>query len=336
MLKSVLGSPHILVAVGDSSTARRLVTVLGEFGYPHVLVEDAESAMSLLTAPQPPGIALIDEDLESAASGLKLIHFLRQRYHQSQTWLILIGSEAGTGGARIAVEAGADDFVLKPIDSSVLRFRLRIADRVQVLDQRVRAESETARFNATHDSLTGLLSRESTFNELFRETDRVHRMKIPLACLLIDLDALSFINQNYGYSVGDQILREVGRRFRLRLRTYDVAGRYSGDEFLVGLPGCTLERQLLVAERIRNAVLNPPFDIGKDRIVVSASVAVAQSLGRSPLIVMREVEHALARAKMEGGNCIREAVSYNLSGGSIADSNADRLLLANSDSGKPN
>lgn len=336
MLKSVVGPPHILVAAGDSSTTQRLVTLLDEFGYPHVLVEDDESARRFLTAPQPPGIALIDEDLGSTASGLQLIHFLRQRNHQTQTWLMLIGSEASTGGVRIAAEIGADDFILKPINYSDLRVRLRIADRVQVLNQRVRAESEAARFNANHDSLTGLPSRENAFKQLFRETDRAHRMKIPLAYLLIDLDAFSLINRNYGCSVGDEILRELGQRLRRYLRTYDVVGRYSGDEFLIGLPGCTIERQLPVAERIRNAVLGRPFDIGKERVIVSASVGVAQSLGRSPLAVIRILERALARAKMEGRNCIREAAEYNLSGVSITDSNAHLMLLPDSDWGEPN
>ena len=327
--------PHILVATDDTETSRHLVALLDEWRYPHVLVADGVSALRFLTHPQPPGIALIDTDLESV-SGLQVIHSLRQRYRQTHTWLMLIGSEASSGGVQMAAEAGADDFVLKPVNPLDLRVRLRVAERVQVLTQRVRSESEAARFNADHDSLTGLLSRESTLKELFRETDRVHRMKTPLAYLLMDLDSFSLINLNYGHSVGDRILRELGQRLRRHLRTYDVAGRYGEDEFLIGLPGCAIESHLPMTERMRKAVLDRPFDIGKDRVVVSASIGLAQSMGRSPLVVMRDVERALAQAKMEGRNCVREAKSHHDPAVAMADSNPHLLRLAESDLGKPN
>jgi diguanylate cyclase (GGDEF)-like protein len=285
-----------------------LVALLEEWRYPHLLLEDGVSTLRYLTHPQPPAIALIDSDLQSI-SGLQVIHSVRRRYQQSQTWLMLIGSEASSGGVQMAAEAGADDFLLKPIVPADLHVRLRVAERVQVLTQRVRAESEAARFHATHDSLTGLLSRESILKELFRETDRVGRMNSPLAYLLVDLDSFSLINTNYGYSVGDHILKELGQRLRRHLRTYDLAGRYGEDELLIGLPGSSAENQIAVAERMRKAVLDRPFDVGKDRVLISGSIGVAQSLGRSPLVVMRDVERALAQAKKDGRNCIRAAPS---------------------------
>lgn len=331
----VLPLPHVLVATDDAKAGQQLVSLLDEWRYPHVLVEDGVSALRFLTHPQPPAIALIDTDLE-AVSGLQVIHSLRQRYQQNQTWLMLMGAEASTGGIQMAAEAGADDFVLKPIVDSDLRVRLRVAERVQVLTQRVRQESEAARFHACHDSLTGLLTRESALKELFRETDRVQRMKTPLAYVLMDLDSFSLINMNHGYSVGDQILRELGQRLRRHLRTYDLAGRYGEDEFLIGLPGCPIESHVPMVERMRKAVLERPFDIGKDRILVSASLGVAQSMGRSPLVVMREVERALAKAKVEGRNCIRDADRAAKPDLTISDTDPLLLRLAESDFGKPN
>ena len=331
----VLPLPHILVATDDTQTARQLVALFDEWRYPHVLVEDGVSALRFLTHPQPPGIALIDGDLESV-SGLQVIHSLRQRYQQSQTWLMLMGCDASTGGVQMAAEAGADDFILKPLNPSDLRVRLRVAERVQVLTQRVRAESEAARFHASHDALTGLLYRENLLKELFRETDRVRRMKTPLAYLLMDLDSFSLINLNYGYSIGDQILKELGQRIRRHLRTYDLAGRYGEDEFLIGLPGCTVEHQVPIAERMRKAVLERPFDLGRERVVISASIGVAQSMGRSPLVVVRDVERALARAKTDGRNCIREAPEKDAYDIPASESNPLLLRISDPDHGKPN
>lgn len=327
--------PHVLVATNDKETGQHLASLLDEWRYPHVLVEDGVSALRYLTHPQPPAIALLDSDLHSV-TGLQVVHSLRQRYQQSQTWLMLMGSEASTGGVQMAAEAGADDFVLKPLNPSDLRVRLRVAERVQVLTQRVRSESEAARFHASHDSLTGLLSRESILKDLFRETDRVRRMKSPLAYLLVDLDSFSLINMNYGYSVGDQILKELGQRLRRHLRTYDLAGRYGEDEFLIGLPGCSADNQVPIAERMRKAVLERPFDIGKDRVLISASIGVAQSFGRSPLVVMRDAERAVTRAKRDGRNCIRVAAEPEDANPPAADTNPLMLRLSEPDSGKPN
>lgn len=331
----VLPLPHVLVATEDAEVGQQLVSLLDEWRYPHVLVEDGVSALRFLTHPHPPAIALIDGHLESV-SGLQVIHSLRQRYQQNQTWLMLMGGQASAEGVQMAAEAGADDFLLKPVAASDLRVRLRVAERVQILTQRVLQESEAARFHASHDSLTGLLSRESALKELFRETDRVQRMKTPLAYVLMDLDSFAVVNTNYGYSVGDQILRELGQRLRRHLRTYDLAGRYGEDEFLIGLPGCTIESHVPMVERMRKAVLDRPFDIGKDRVLVSASIGVAQSMGRSPLVVMREVELTLARAKVDGRNCIRDAAQSKKIDMVLADQDPLLLRLAESDLGKPN
>lgn len=327
--------PHVMVATNDPDAERQLAALLDEWRYPHVFVKDGTSALRYLTHPQPPAIALIDLDLD-AITGLQVIHSLRHRYQQSHTWLMLMGQEASAGGVRSAAEAGADDFVLKPLDSSDLRIRLRVAERVQVLSQRVRTETEAARFHASHDALTGLLGRESVLKELLRETDRVQRMNSPLAYLLMDLDSFSLVNLNYGYAVGDQILKELGHRLKRHLRTYDIAGRYGEDEFLIALPGCSIESHIPMADRLRKSVFGRPFNINKDGIVVSASFGITQSLGRSPLVVMREVERALATAKMDGRNCIREAEYAGEPDPAHSGSNHLTLRLSDPPTGKPN
>ncbi len=307
MAKSSPPVPQILIASVDPATCRQTVALLDDWHYPHLLVEDGVSALRFLTQAEPPGIALIDNDLKSL-SGLQVIHSLRQRYEQTQTWLMLIDGAATPSAVQMANDAGADDFLLKPLVESDLRIRLRVAERVLALTHRVRTERQAARFHACHDALTGLLSRETALKQFFSETDRARRMNTPLTYLLIDIDSFSLINLNYGYSAGDQLLSEIGHRLRRHLRAYDFAGRYGEDEFLIGLPGCSLDNHIPMSERVRKSVLDRPFDIGKDRIRVSASMGVAQSLGRSPLVVIREVENTLARAKMEGRNCIRDSV----------------------------
>jgi two-component system, cell cycle response regulator len=315
-------TPQILLASADPLVNQRVVELLEEWHYPHCVVQDGPTALRLLTHEDPPAIALIDHDL-SGIDGVQVIQAVRQRYDQRQTWLMMLGAHADAGGVRTAAEAGADDFLLKPIDESDFRVRLRVAERVQSLMLRVQQEAEATRFHATHDPLTRLLNRDTMLKELFQETDRVQRMKTPLAYLLLDVDSFSLINLRHGYDFGDRLLHDLGSRLKRYLRSYDLACRYGEDEFLVALPGCSAPNLRQMAERMRKNVLDKPFDIGKDRVEITASIGAAHSRGRSPLVVLRELERSLAQAKMEGRNCIRDVGD---DGDNVAEA-ADPLLL---------
>jgi two-component system, cell cycle response regulator len=315
-------TPQILLASADPQVSQRVVELLGNWQYPHCVVQDGPTALRALTAEDPPAIALLDNDL-SGIDGVQVIQAVRQRYDQRQTWLMMMGAQADAGGVRTAAEAGADDFLLKPIDEFDFRVRLRVAERVQSLMWRVQQESEATRFHATHDPLTRLLNRDTMLKELFQETDRVQRMKTPLAYLLLDVDSFSLINLRHGYDSGDRLLHDLGSRLKRYLRSYDLACRYGEDEFLVALPGCSAPHLRQMAERMRKFVLDKPFDIGKDQVAITASIGAAHSRGRSPLVVLRELERSLAQAKMEGRNCIRDVGDD----GDNAAGAADPLLL---------
>uniref|UniRef100_A0A7V4XVA2 diguanylate cyclase n=1 Tax=Acidobacterium capsulatum TaxID=33075 RepID=A0A7V4XVA2_9BACT len=298
--------PHVLIATADEQARERILAMLDAWRYPHLLVEDGPAALRLLTQAQPPSIAVIDNQLAGLA-GVQVIQAARNRYDQSRTWLMLLGAQASTGDVRMASEAGADDFLLKPVEEFDFRVRLRVAERVQTLMLELQQQNEAVRFHASHDAMTGLLNREAMLKQLFQETDRAQRMKTPLSYLLVDIDSFSSINLSYGYDLGDCLLQELAGRLKRHLRSYDLAGRYGEDEFLIALPGCAPDSLIPMAERMRKSVLDKPFDIGKERLDITASIGAAHSMGRSPLVVLRELEAALARAKMEGRNCIREA-----------------------------
>jgi len=205
----------------------------------------------------------------------------------------------------LANRAGVDDFLLKPVNEMDLLVRLRTAERVQHLYQELKEQMEAVRFHASHDSLTGLLNREAMMRLLFQETDRVQRMRTPLTLMLIDLDKFSDINADFGYATGDAVLREFAQRLRRYLRSYDILGRCGEDEFLVGLPGCMIDQAIAMAERLLSTVLEKPYHIHRDVLSATASVGIATSRGRSPLIVLREAERALGNAKLAGRHCVR-------------------------------
>jgi two-component system, cell cycle response regulator len=302
-------SPRILIVSADNLTAILLRNTLREWRYPVQVVSDGMEGARILTGPTSPDIALIDAILPSV-SGLDVAAEVNRRARKSQprsrVWTMLMSEQADLETVASATEAGIDDLLLKPVDVSDLKVRLQVAERVRALMSELDEQASAVRFHASHDSLTGLWNRESLLNLLFPETDRVQRMRTPLTVLLLDLDHFSGVNTEYGYEAGDKILQELASRFRRFLRSYDLIGRCGEDEFLIALPGCTSDQALAMAHRLRQTVLGKPFSAGRDMLTLTASMGIAQSKGRSPLVVLREVERALCDAKASGRNAIRE------------------------------
>jgi diguanylate cyclase (GGDEF)-like protein len=140
---------------------------------------------------------------------------------------------------------------------------------------------------------------------LFRETDRVQRLNSSLTLLLFDLDDFGHWNSRLGSEACDDLLCQVvGRTARL-LRSYDLLGRPGMDEFLVALPGCGVANAVMLAERLRIEVFGEPFHVDGESIRLSACFGIACSQGRSPGVVLREAEEALARAKTGGPESIQ-------------------------------
>jgi diguanylate cyclase (GGDEF)-like protein len=110
----------------------------------------------------------------------------------------------------------------------------------------------------------------------------------------------------------EELLREIAVRTARMLRSYDVLGRVGRDEFLIALPGCSTLNGVMLAERMRMEVFGEPFpafDRQKMATLVrlSGSFAIAASRGRSPVVVLREAEATLAKAKEIGPDTIRVA-----------------------------
>jgi two-component system, cell cycle response regulator len=306
-LVTVNSSPTVLLASANDRIVEALGSTLESWHYQIDLARNGADTLARLDGPVPPAIALIDMDLPYAGAS-EVIWEIRRRHEQRRTWCILFGDNRDPAHIREALQCGADDFLALPADladSAELRIRIRVAERVSALSSRIHKQSAELRYLTTHDGLTGLWNREALVSLIFQETDRVQRMKTPLTLMLLDLDDFSRINHDFGYETGDRILIEIANRFRRHLRSYDLIGRCGEDEFLLALPGCTVESALELANRVRELILGSPFPTDSESTTLTASIGVATSRGRSPLVVLREAEHALAEAKISGKNCVR-------------------------------
>jgi diguanylate cyclase (GGDEF)-like protein len=196
------------------------------------------------------------------------------------------------------MEAGADDYISKPVDPMELRSRIMVGKRILELQQ-------SLRFAATHDFLTNLMNRSEILAALEREFSRSGREGKPTAVILADIDHFKRVNDTLGHAAGDEVLKEVARRLKLDLRPYDLVGRYGGEEFLLILPGCNLTAGARRADGIRHLVekdpINTPF--GTSSATISMGVtATTSSRDRSVAEFLREADVSLYAAKTNGRN----------------------------------
>jgi diguanylate cyclase (GGDEF)-like protein len=155
---------------------------------------------------------------------------------------------------------------------------------------------------AITDELTALINRRGGEATIGNEIARAKRHRTPLTCVLIDIDRFKLVNDTFGHQVGDQVLRELSALFKRTLRTYDTVVRWGGEEFLLILPGVSLEDAQRLADRIRRAVEAIEFP-GAGRITLSAGAA-GLGLDYSFEEMLATADRRLYQAKSSGRNCV--------------------------------
>jgi diguanylate cyclase (GGDEF)-like protein len=204
-----------------------------------------------------------------------------------------------------AMEAGADDYLVKPFDPLELKARLLAGKRIILLQRELIAARESLRFAATQDSLTGLLNRGEIIAFLRREVARTRREDRTVGIVLADVDHFKKVNDTFGHSAGDSVLRETSRRLRAGLRVYDGVGRYGGEEFLLILPGCDLAATVQRADAIRQIIERDAMVAPQARLFVTMSLGVTVATSKDDVsveVLLENADKALYRAKNNGRN----------------------------------
>jgi len=162
------------------------------------------------------------------------------------------------------------------------------------------------RYRSRHDGLTGLLNRRAMEETLLAQMQRSRRTGEPFAVLMLDLDHFKTVNDRHGHATGDRALKHTAAVLKAELREVDAVGRFGGEEFLVLMPGATVEPALPVAERLRAALLTGAPRVEGATLLLSASTGIAQwreSDEDTSRLVMR-ADAALYRAKQRGRDCV--------------------------------
>ena len=162
--------------------------------------------------------------------------------------------------------------------------------------ERLREEFEHL---ASHDGLTGALTRRAILEACAAEWERWKRHGTPFAILLLDIDHFKRINDQWGHLAGDQVLTGFAQRISATLRKTDRLGRYGGEEFLVLLPLADAEHALATAERLRLATEQIQQPVA---CTVSVGVAAAQAEDAGIDTLLARADAALYQAKRQGRN----------------------------------
>ncbi|MBV8552761.1 MAG: diguanylate cyclase [Acidobacteriaceae bacterium] len=295
----------VLVA-DDSATSRQMLrAALAKWGYEVVLAENGAEAWDILAEPDAPPMAILDWVMPHM-TGPDVCRRVRETRREPYTYILLLTSKNTKGETVEGLEAGADDYIVKPFDQHELQVRLRAGKRIIDLQMDLMKAREELRERANKDLLTMLPNRSAISNALRQEISRCHRDRRTVGVILLDLDHFKKINDSYGHFAGDAVLRETATRLRSNMRPYDQVGRYGGEEFLVVLPNCDLEQASNQAERMRHKLEASNMVVDGIELTISASFGVTVSDGseRNPDIFVRVADEALYRAKASGRNCV--------------------------------
>src|SRR5262249_36724351 len=193
------------------------------------------------------------------------------------------------------LDAGAHDFLKKPVDRNELLARIRAGSRVMELEQRLSLLANT-------DGMTGLATRRVLFDNLRREWSRCERYHTPLSSVMIDIDFFKRINDIHGHQAGDEVLRQVGQLLSAARRNCDFIGRYGGEEFCGVLPDTTEQQAVQWAERVRSQIAELRISVNDLKLDITASFGVAQRLAdtSTPEMLVDMADQALVVAKRSG------------------------------------
>lgn len=293
----------VLIAEDEPISRRRLASLLNKWGYEVIQTCDGATAWKVLQGNDAPRIVICDWQMPQM-DGLQLCQHVRQASSEPYIYILLLTSRNQKEDSIAGWEAGVDDYITKPFDAHELQARLRAAERIIKLQDELIVARETQRQLATYDALTSVFNRRAILDTLKRELGHSVRGGAPVGAIMVDLDHFKKINDVHGHLVGDVVLCEAAHRMKNALRTYDVLGRYGGEEFLVVTPGCTVQEAAKVAERLRKRLESTPLTLRDIQIRITASFGVASSkdVAEDVDAMIWAADAALYRAKHEGRN----------------------------------
>jgi two-component system cell cycle response regulator len=270
----------ILVVDDHEDNVELLRARLEAWGYEVRTARDGQEALDSVAA-SAPDLILLDVMMPSV-DGNEVARRIKQNPALPFIPIIMQTALDSTESKVEGLEAGADDYITKPIEFAELKARLRSMLRIKRLQEELEERerqlleaNERLRHMSRTDALTGLENRRSIERELDSMFAHGERLSEPLACVMSDLDRFKSVNDEYGHQAGDAVLKQFAAILKGAAREIDVVGRYGGEEFIVLLPGTVPDAAVTFAERVRKEVEASTFVFQGGSLRRTASFGVA-------------------------------------------------------------
>jgi diguanylate cyclase (GGDEF)-like protein len=273
-------SARILIVDDHEDNVELLRARLESWGFETLSAKDGAEALSTIESSLP-DLVLLDIMMPKI-DGIEVARRVKNNPDLPFIPIIMQTALDSTENKVEGLEAGADDYITKPIDFPELKARVnsmlrikRLQEEIEERERELMEANERLRHMSQTDALTGLENRrhiESRLEEMF---EHAKRLAEPFSCVMVDLDKFKSVNDDYGHQAGDAVLRQLAKILKNEVREIDHAGRYGGEEFILLLTGTVLDAAVTFAERCRKAIEDTTFTFEGGTIKRTASFGVA-------------------------------------------------------------
>lgn len=294
----------ILVVDDIKDNIQLLAFNLEDDGYNVITACNGTEAIEV-TRQQKPDLILLDIMLPDI-DGLQVTKHLKSDENLKHIPIILVTAKSAEEDIVLGLDAGAHDYVTKPINYNILAARMRTALREKALQDMLTASNENLHTLATTDSLTSINNRRNFLELAQREFARADRHKTPLCMILLDIDHFKLINDQRSHAAGDEALKVLAKLLTEDLRTVDIVGRYGGEEFIICLPDTDLATGVSIADRLRVHIANINVQYQDQSFHMTASLGVAAHASDTKLEeLINLADKAMYQAKHDGRNRVQ-------------------------------
>lgn len=295
----------LILVVDDNPDNLEIISTRLRFrGYEVSVAERGEAAIAKVHEEEPDLILL--DIMMPDMDGYEVARRIRAQEGLAYIPIIVVTARDSTEDKVTGLDAGADDYLTKPINFPELEARVRSMLRIKRLQDQLEEKNRELEKLSISDGLTGLFNHRHLHEILAEEYERSRRTGEPVSLVMFDLDRFKHVNDTYGHQAGDRVLMELADILRESAREIDKLGRYGGEEFMAILPGSDPDAGSTFASRVREMVENQRFEIQAEaplRMTISAGVATFPQDGAdSPRRLVHQADLALYSAKKTGRN----------------------------------
>jgi len=304
----------VLLAEDSRSNQMLIQAYVEDVGHQVIAVDNGQQAVDAFIKEQP-DLVILDVAMP-VKDGIQAAIEIRRHTQNDDSWvpIIFLSGMSGADDIVRGINAGGDDYLIKPVDAVVLNAKLLAMQRIANMRKQLHKANRKLKMMSVRDGLTGLANRRHFDEVIQKEMSRAMRTETSISLLLADIDYFKPFNDNYGHQAGDDCLKAVGQAMMDTIkRPGDLTARYGGEEFAFILPETSLENASELAESLRIAIeelsITHHYSTVSKKVTLScgiASVSPKKGQDNEALIhgLIETADKNLYHAKEKGRNCI--------------------------------